>query len=125
MAEQAIDAHFSACGVRVIHLDRVRRARARTLDDVTLDRLCALLKALGDRTRLGLVLALRDQEMCVCDLAAALGLSESAASHQLRRLRDVNLVRARREGQIVYYRLDDDHVVQLLDVGLAHAGESP
>jgi DNA-binding transcriptional ArsR family regulator len=61
--------------------------------------------------------------MCVCDLAAFLEISESAASHQLRRLKDRSLVKARREGQVLYYSLDDDHVRHLLETGLAHAGE--
>jgi DNA-binding transcriptional ArsR family regulator len=61
--------------------------------------------------------------MCVCDLAAFLGLTESAVSHHLRRLKDLALVRPRREGQILYYSLDDDHVAELLNVGLAHVVE--
>ena len=61
--------------------------------------------------------------MCVCDLAALTGLSDSAVSHQLRRLKDLDLVRQRRDGQILYYSLNDDHVVELLKIGLAHVRE--
>lgn len=111
------------CDVRVIHLSRVERARKLQVPTNELDRTSALFKALGDPTRLKLVMSLRKGEMCVCDLAATLGATESSVSHQLRRLREQALVRARREGQIVYYSLDDGHVAQLLEVGLAHARE--
>lgn len=77
-------------------------------------------KVLGDATRLQLLTALRAGEMCVCDLSAFLHLSESAVSHQLRRLRDLSLVKARREGRIIYYALDDEHVGHLLDLALKH-----
>jgi DNA-binding transcriptional ArsR family regulator len=68
-------------------------------------------------------MALRSSEMCVCDLAAFTGLSESAVSHQLRRLKDLALVKSRRDGQVIYYALDDEHVSDLLVVGLAHVRE--
>jgi DNA-binding transcriptional ArsR family regulator len=115
--------NFDLCDLRVVHLDRVVVAKERAVPRGLVDGLSALFKALGDATRLRLVLALRDQEMCVCDLAAALGMTESAVSHQLRRLRDQALVAARREGQVVYYSLDDEHVAALLEVGLLHASE--
>jgi DNA-binding transcriptional ArsR family regulator len=85
--------------------------------------LSILYKALGDPTRLQLLLALRDGEMCVCDLAALAGVSESAISHQLRKLRDWGVVRNRREGQILFYSLDDDCIDRLLEVGLDHVRE--
>ena len=71
----------------------------------------------------GRQMVLRNVEMCVCDLAAYTCLSESAVSHQLRRLKDLALVKPRREGQMVYYRLDDDHVAGLLDIALSHVNE--
>jgi DNA-binding transcriptional ArsR family regulator len=111
------------CGVRVIHLNRVNRARREAVDESGLDRLAQTFKALGDHTRLKILTALRSQEMCVCDLAAYTCLSESAVSHQLRRLKDLALVKPRREGQIVYYRLDDDHVAGLLDIAISHVSE--
>ena len=111
------------CAVRVIHLDRVDRARRQAIDEDSLDRLAQTYKALGDPTRLKILAALRAQEMCVCDLAAYTCLTESAVSHQLRRLKDLALVRSRRDGQIVYYRLDDDHVANLLDIGRDHVNE--
>jgi DNA-binding transcriptional ArsR family regulator len=68
-------------------------------------------------------MALKNVEMCVCDLAAFLELTESAVSHQLRRLRDLALVKSRREGQVIYYSLDDAHVAELLNIGLEHVSE--
>ncbi len=111
------------CLVRVIHLDRVARARENSIPERDLDRLSLIYKALADPTRLTIVSALKDEEMCVCDLAALLGLSESAVSHQLRRLRDLSLVRNRRDGQVLYYSLDDHHVNELIQVGLDHVRE--
>lgn len=111
------------CLVRVIHLDRVARARENSIPERDLDRLSLIYKALADPTRLKIVSALKDGEMCVCDLAALLGLSESAVSHQLRRLRDLSLVRNRRDGQVLYYSLDDHHVNELIQVGLDHVRE--
>ena len=111
------------CQVRVIHLDRVEQARKETVSDKELNWLSSLYKVLGDPSRLKIVLALRNVEMCVCDLAAFLGLTESAISHQLRRLKDLALVKSRREGQVIYYSLDDAHVAELLNIGLAHVLE--
>ena len=111
------------CQIRVVHLDRVETARRESISDRELDRLSLTYKVLGDPNRLKIVMALRNVEMCVCDLAAFTGLSESAVSHQLRRLKDLALVKSRRDGQIIYYALDDDHVSGLLEVGLEHARE--
>jgi DNA-binding transcriptional ArsR family regulator len=111
------------CLARVVHLDRVNRARKEAIADGELDRLALTYKVLGDPTRLKIVMALSGGEMCVCDLAAFLGLSESAVSHQVRRLKDMALVKYRRDRQILYYKLDDDHVAELLEIGLEHVRE--
>ena len=111
------------CQLRVIHLDRVEQARRDAISERELERLSLSFKVLGDPNRLKIVMALRNVEMCVCDLAAFTGLSESAVSHQLRRLKDLSLVKKRRAGQIIYYSLDDEHVVGLLNVGLGHVRE--
>jgi len=111
------------CLVRVVHLDRVEKARREIISERELDRLSLTYKVLGDPNRLKIVMALRKVEMCVCDLAAFTGLSESAVSHQLRRLKDLALVKSRRDGQIMYYALDDEHVSGLLEVGLEHVRE--
>jgi len=101
----------------------VAQANQSKLPDRTLNRLSLIYKALGDPTRLKIVLALCDGEMCVCDLASYLCLSESAVSHQLRRLRELSLIKNRRDGQILYYSLDDNHIAELLKVGLEHIKE--
>lgn len=111
------------CGVRLVHMEHIALARQRAIPDKDLDGLASMFKVLGDPTRLKIVMTLREMEMCVCDLAAFLGLSESAVSHQLRRLRDLALVKRRRHGQILYYSLDDDHVLELLNIGIEHVKE--
>jgi DNA-binding transcriptional ArsR family regulator len=111
------------CLVRVVHLDRVEKARREIISERELDRLSLTYKVLGDPNRLKIVMALKNVEMCVCDMAAFTGLSESAVSHQLRRLKDLALVKSRRDGQIIYYALDDEHVSGLLEVGLEHVRE--
>ena len=111
------------CQVRIVHLPRVARARQEAAASPEADRLALTFKTLGDPTRLRIVEALDGGEMCVCDLAAFLKVSESAVSHQLRRLKDLALVKARREGQILYYSLDDHHVSELLELGFTHVRE--
>ena len=111
------------CQIRVVHLERVEQARRESIPVRELERLSLTYSVLGDPNRLKIVMALRNVEMCVCDLAAFTGLSESAVSHQLRRLKDLALVKKRRAGQIIYYSLDDAHVVQVLDLGLEHVRE--
>ena len=111
------------CQIRVVHLEKVEQARQEAISDRDLERLSLTYRVLGDPNRLKIVMVLRNVEMCVCDLAAFTGLSESAMSHQLRRLKDLALVKSRREGQIIYYELDDEHVTELLDVGLDHVRE--
>ncbi len=111
------------CQIKVVHLERVEQAREDAIADHELDRLALTYKVLGDPNRLKIVIALRNVEMCVCDLAAFTGLSDSAVSHQLRRLKDLALVKSRRDGQIIYYSLDDEHVDRLLAIGLEHINE--
>ena len=111
------------CQIKVVHLDRVEQAREDAIAGQELERLALTYKVLGDPNRLKIVMALRNVEMCVCDLAAFTGLSDSAVSHQLRRLKDLALVKSRREGQIIYYSLDDDHVERLLAIGLEHIND--
>ena len=111
------------CRIRVVHLDLVKQAQEDAIPQKDLDRLALTFKILGDPTRLKIVMALLNREMCVCDIAAFLGLSESGVSHQLRRLKDLALIKQRREGQILYNSLNDDHVLNLLEIGLDHIRE--
>jgi ArsR family transcriptional regulator len=89
-------------------------------DDDRLFDLADLFRVFGDSTRVRILYALFESELCVCDLSELLGMTQSAVSHQLRTLKDAKLVRARREGKSIFYALDDDHVRQLLSVGLEH-----
>jgi len=111
------------CKFRVVHFNRVARAKEEAVPQREIERLSLIYKVLGDPTRLRMAMALMGGEMCVCDLAAFIGLSESAVSHHLRRLKDLSLVKSRRDGQILYYSLDDDHVAKFLEIGLEHIRE--
>lgn len=111
------------CDVRVVHLDKIAQARTEAVPENRLERMAMTYKMLGDPTRLKILMALRSGEMCVCDLAAFTDLTESAVSHQLRRLRDLSLVKRRRDGQVLYYSLDDHHVTDLVEIGLLHVAE--
>lgn len=111
------------CDCRIIHDDKVEEARQDALDDTVIEDLSQTFKALGDPSRLKILWALEHQEMCVCDMAVLLGITESAVSHQLRLLRTLRLVRNRREGTILYYRLADEHVSQLVSIALEHIQE--
>jgi ArsR family transcriptional regulator len=112
----------SHCAETYIHGERVQAVLAHLVDDTTASQLAMTFKALSDPTRVRIVSLLRGDELCVCDLAAALGMSQSAVSHQLRSLRDLRLVRWRREGRQIFYTLDDDHVADLFQRGLEHVG---
>ena len=82
-----------------------------------------IVKILGDSTRIKILSALFQSEMCVCDIAALLGMTQSAISHQLRVLKQGRLVKHRKEGKVVYYSLDDDHIKHIVDQGLTHISE--
>ncbi len=103
-----------------INRGREGASAAHLLEDVTAIRLAETFKALSDPSRVRIVSLLAQAELCVGDLAAALDMSQSAVSHQLRTLRDLHLVRWRREGRQIYYTLDDDHVSDLFQRGLDH-----
>ena len=92
-------------------------------DPQVVQALADTFRILGDPTRVRIVDALSDGELCVCDIAAQVGISESAVSHQLRLMRTMRLVRGRREGRCVYYTLDDQHILSLYQQGLRHVTE--
>jgi len=111
------------CQVNEVHPGAVARAQGvMPKPDEILD-LAEIFKTLGDGTRLGILSALGAGELCVCELAETLGMSQSAVSHQLRLLRSARLVRFRRQGKNVFYALDDEHVEELMRMGLAHVRE--
>lgn len=105
----------------MIHPEKVRMVRKELLSGDAAGKLADRFRLLSDPGRLRMVYALLDAgELCVCDLAAAVDASESATSHQLRQLRLAGLVRSRKEGRTVYYKVDDTHVRLLLDVAVEH-----
>lgn len=110
------------CAVRSVHPDAVAQARAHLRADAWYSDLAALFGALADATRAKIVHTLLTQELCTCDLAAVVGITESGASQHLRILRQLGLVKSRRAGKVVYYSLDDDHVVLLVQIGMTHLG---
>jgi len=111
------------CDCRCIHEKRVTTATAEALPEQDNQQMAQLFKAMGDANRLKILWALDHGEMCVCDIAAFLQVSESAVSHQLRLLRQLQLVSNRREGPILYYHLNDHHVAALMQTALEHTRE--
>lgn len=109
--------------VEAIHDEAVRAAARNRTEPETLDRLADTFQVLANPTRLRIVGALSRRELCVRDLAAVVGASQSSVSHHLRRLRELKIVRSRREGRRAYYRLDDAHVASLFAIGRAHVRE--
>jgi DNA-binding transcriptional ArsR family regulator len=113
-----------ACGAtHDLDTDGLERARSRLLSGAHADSVAEVFKLLGDPTRVKLLDVLTFGERCVCDLAALVGLTESAVSHQLRLLRGAHLVRVRRAGRSAFYRLDDHHVIGLLHDTRKHVEE--
>ena len=111
------------CQEKILHQEQVSYAMENIPDSDILRSLTDIFKALSDPSRLKIVTALATCELCVCDLAAVSGSSESAVSHQLRILRNLKIVSYRREGKIVFYRLDDDHVKLLINQSIQHVQE--
>ena len=105
------------------HQEIVERVNQAMPPEETLFDLAELFKVFGDSTRIKILYALHDDELCVQDIANAVQLSQSAVSHQLRVLKDSKLVRFRRDGKTIYYALDDDHVRSILSMGMDHIEE--
>ncbi|HAZ36928.1 MAG TPA: transcriptional regulator [Clostridiaceae bacterium] len=114
---------IESCSVNVIHEDVVNKVKSGMPDEELFYDLSDLFKVFGDTSRIKIIYALFESEMCVCDLAALFNMSQSAVSHQLRVLKQARLVKYRRDGKVVYYSLDDEHVKEILDKGLAHVEE--
>jgi len=112
-----------ACQEQGIHPEPLARVRESMPDDAVIASLSETFKALSDPTRSKILFALSRAELCVCDLTELLGLSMSAVSHQLRHLRELKLVKFRREGKMAWYSLDDHHVEDLFRQGLEHVLE--
>lgn len=111
------------CDCDVIHEEIVADTRKKMQSEEEYIQLATLFKLFGDGTRVKILHALEQNEMCVCDLAVLLKITKSAVSHQLKALRLANLVKYRRAGQNVYYSLADDHVKAIIDIGFEHLHE--
>lgn len=115
--------NIEKCNCNIIHDDVVRNVKDKLPEEETLYDLAEFFKVFGDSTRIKIICALFESEMCVCDLSALLNISQSAISHQLRTLKTARLVKFRRQGKIVYYSLNDEHVKHIFDEGLRHITE--
>jgi len=111
------------CEIYYVNEAHVRSARQALSSDREILSLAEVFRTLGDPTRVKILQALSVEELCVCDLAKLLGISESATSHQLRVLRSQRLVRFRKEGKMAFYSLDDAHIDVLMNVALRHVRE--
>ena len=112
-----------SCDCSVIHHEVVDRVSSEMLEEEKFQRVSSYFKLLGDPTRIKIIWALYQHEMCVCDIAQLLGMTQSAISHQLRALKYARLVKARRDGKTVFYSLADDHVCRILSQGMEHICE--
>ncbi len=115
--------HAPVCDFLHVHEDAVQQVLAELPDEERLYDLAELFRMFGDTTRIRILYLLFESELCVCDLAKLLGVTQSAVSHQLRALKDAKLVRFRRAGKTVFYTLDDDHVRSILALGMEHIME--
>ncbi|MGN0610661.1 MAG: ArsR/SmtB family transcription factor [Ruminiclostridium sp.] len=111
------------CSCNMIHEDVVKYVRSEMLPQVQFEKLSMFFKAISDETRIKLLYSLSRSKMCVCDLAALLGMTVSAISHQLRVLRQAGLVRSEKQGKVVYYMLSDDHVNTVFNNAIEHIME--
>lgn len=111
------------CEVKAIHENIVTEVTQRMPNQKHVQSLSALFKVFGDGTRLSILWALSESEMCVCDICALLNLKQSAVSHQLNKLKISSIVKSRREGKVVFYSLTDDHVRKIMEMGMEHVSE--
>ena len=112
------------CVTKGIHVETVSYVRNRLPESNQLNELADLFKLFGDGTRIGILWALSESELCVCDICALLRMKQPAVSHQLKNLKQARIVKNRRDGKVIYYSLDDDHIRKLLNLGMEHVKET-
>jgi ArsR family transcriptional regulator len=115
---------FSECDCETIHKEVVENVAQSIPDCEQLFLLADFFKMFSDSTRIRIIVALLNSEMCVCDIAFLLNMTKSAISHQLRMLRQTKLVKFRKKGKIVYYSLDNEHIENIVEIGLSHINEN-
>lgn len=108
------------CDINVVHEDAVEKVKTKMPNDEIIYDLADFFKTFGDSTRIKIIYALLEAELCVCDLANVINTSQSAVSHQLRLLRQSRLVKYRKDGKVVYYSLDDNHIKEVMKQGINH-----
>lgn len=108
------------CETMIIHTDIIEKVKSDFPADSLVEKMALFYKIFGDSTRIRILCALDKAELCVCDMSALLGMTVSAVSHQLKLLRESDLVKTRREGKVVYYSLADEHVQQIIECGMEH-----
>lgn len=118
-----LDINSEFCSVSIIHEDVVKEVAEKMPDDGSLERLADFFKVFGDSTRIRILWALSESEMCVCDIAALLNASQSSISHQLRVLKQNALVKNKKVGKVVYYSLKDEHIKEIFSQGFIHINE--
>jgi ArsR family transcriptional regulator len=116
-------AEAPGCDITEVHADKVKYLHDEMPDEDKLYDLAELFKAFGDSTRIRILFALFKADICVCDLAESLGMTQSAISHQLRLLKQARLVSGRREGKQIIYYLADEHVRTIISMGMEHINE--
>lgn len=116
-------AELLCCEACIVHNHAVQEVAAHMLSEQTMGDVAEFFKAFSDKTRVRILSALAMEELCVCDIAELLGMTQSAISHQLRYLKQARLVKNRKEGKTVYYALCDNHIYTILAQGIAHIQE--
>ncbi len=112
------------CETVYVHEDTIKEVQEEILNEPLNDKISRFFKAISDPTRMKILYALKRHELCVCDISVILDMTQSAISHQLKTLRDVDLVRTRRDGKTIFYRLADDHVHLIFDQAIKHLKEN-
>ena len=113
----------TCCDITSIHEDAVKKVAENMPDEETVKELADFYKVFADPTRVKILCVLLVSEMCVCHLAESLGITQAAISHQLRVLKQMKLVKNRREGKVIYYSLADDHIQNIISQGMEHIRE--
>ena len=115
-----VDKMEEICDCNIIHKDVVNNTKNKMLSDKMFNKVSTFFKVVGDATRLKILYALDNNEMCVCDIANLLNMTKSSISHQLKLLKDNGLVKSRKSGKEVYYMLDDEHVSNVVEIACVH-----